>query len=568
MRARSRLLALLLILGLTLGPAATALALDEPELPPRPAAAGPLPEDKLPLYEQYPASAYTVDALSVDSAASQTLIWTNTALSLKAWLVKLSIRSLQYALNLDVGAGLRAPAGQAMAALRARLWDADGGALVVAGLVIAGGAALLLYLSRRHAQRAWLVLGSATAVLLIGFALLLGGPGWLQTDAAVARSLGRGTVEAVARTIPEAGDGNGLTELVAGELWDVLVYQPWVLSEFGSVDNATRFSDRGGTPGAAFLGLPPSGRINSYLSMPASERLIALPWWSPDYLVRRLGLALTSGLAAVVACAALLLLAVGVLFYQVVLTLLLATAPLWLLISLLWPGGVRLTRWFLEHALGALVQLVLLPGVLAVFLALSHALHGLAADLGWAAAGLLQALLAAVIWYYRRLPLHALGVLRRRAAAPPLPEPAPAPAAAVVTRGEGAARALPVPREQPERTPAVAPALTLPAWRVAPEAPPAAAVEASFVPVQERGLVLPPVRLAERESAPGGPAAETPLQVELRVIEQRLAEVRQGGRDPAAVVVQAGGARPVRPATSLPTLPLDQQRRAARLPGA
>lgn len=558
MTGRRLVLTAVLALALLLGAALPALA-DGPEMvPPRPPSAPPLPSTP-PLYERYPSWNYTWDAKSVNNAPAQSLIWVNAVQIGKAWLLKLSVRSVEYALHLDLGGQLLNSAASAMRELRSTLWEDAGSPLVTSALVLVGGYALLLVLSRRHAWRAWSVLGGATLTLLLAFAIFTVGPDWLQTCADLSRGLGRGVITTIARPvlIGDKTPADTLLQTAAAQAWSTYVYEPWVLGEFGDAATARRYADSSGTPGGGLLKLMPPERMNVYMSIDPLERPSQLPWWwSEEYVLRRIGIAGASGIMAALFSGVLLALGAGVLGYQVVLTLLLATAPLWLLVSLWLPAGLRLSRWALERALAALAYLVLLPALLGVFLALTLALGTANDALGWVTVGCLQALLATVIWRYRRLPLTALARIGTWAEAPAQHE---------------TVSSTSVTRTASRSVTAVATAVPASIAAVAPGARAAAdaVVQAPVLVQQAAGpdVVPAPGRAAAapEPALPREAPRQTSLRTEVQTLERRLQRLRAGnpetaiarGPDSRERAARAGSGIP-----SLPTLPLDRQRRA------
>jgi hypothetical protein len=406
-------LALLLAVGLlVLLPGRPALA-DEEFLPARPPAMVDWSEP--PLYERYPAWHYVYGARIQGPDTLHRLIYTMNLLQVgKAWILKLALRSVEYAVSFDLAGPLVARAGVAMRALVGALWQADQAALVVAGLLMTGALALWYGAFRARLVTGLRILAGAAIILVGSYALFEVAPQTLVNSASIARALGSQVLAGAAAAVAPAGsEGTAAQRLLrsAGEsAWRAFVHDPWIDGEF-TADAAAKpdYAD-GEVEGGRWLALSPSVRLNRYNFMNPTSKLNDFSQWDTeyavDYLPRRFTLVLVSGAVTLVYAGALLLLSGGILYYQLLLVAMLALAPVWLLLALWHPGGLAMVRGAVVRAVGALVAQVVLLAVLAVLLALTGPLASLAEPLGWSARAMLLALLGAVLYRYRFRWLH------------------------------------------------------------------------------------------------------------------------------------------------------------------
>jgi hypothetical protein len=396
------ILAALAFLGLFLLTPARTLAAD-PLIPGRPAGTAtygstpPLYED-----ERYSPYSYTFEGLTQFRGGSPQPIyfWMNELLVAKAWLLKLALRTVEYALVQDFLTPQLNRAAQAAGALGGLLWQGSA-PLVVGALSLTGLWAVWLYL-RGRASRLWGALGGSLLILLLTAALLSAGKDGAAVAGAASRDLARqayGTIDALGRN----QQGWGLTAGAGDALWRTLVYQPWVDGEFGSDAGAQLY---GQINAASFL---TKSAVDRHLICDDQIRMTAYcPWWSDEYLPQRMLMAGWTFLAGAVVSGALIALGGGMILAQVALLLLLALAPVWLLIALWWPAqGVRLLSAVWLRALGALLVQVVLAVTLGVLLLL--ALGVAAAFTGsWMLASLVLTGLAGLAFRYRTAWLEPL----------------------------------------------------------------------------------------------------------------------------------------------------------------
>lgn len=480
--ALAALLALLLLLLL---PAPPARAGDD-FLPDQPD--GFVTWSEAPLYDRYPVWHYTYGARLAGQA--DTVYRLTYAINLlqvgKAWLVKFAVRSLEYALHLDLITPLLSKAASAMAAVGKWLWEKDGAPLVVAGLIATGAMALVTGALGGRRSRGLRMLGGAAAVLVVGYGVLAVGPSALSAGARVSREVGAQIVGAAGLAAAPAGSqGNAAERLVraAGEsAWRTFVLQPWVEGEF-TAGSATKPAYMEGTvAGGKWLALSPVQRTQQY-NINLSAQLQDFHQWDAaltlDYLPRRATLAGVSFVLGSVYAGGVLLLTGSVLYYQLLLLVILVLAPLWLVLALWHPSGLRIVKGALVKAVGALVAQVVLMTVIAAHLALSLPLASFAEAMGWMVQGLCLAVLAAMLFRYRfrwlRWSREEEGREREAPAAPWLRQVLPwrreSAGRLATARAEAAAAAAlaeqPLPRFREERSEG-APAL---AERQPPEVP-------------------------------------------------------------------------------------------------
>ena len=434
----------LLMLSLLVAPAAAAGAADVPP---------PLAPTSGRLSERYPVWSYTLDGDYSYQDFSGRLIGTglNFLVLARAWLVYAALRGVEYAAQVELAEPLTTAATAVQHRLESALWAAGDHAWVTAALVVAGAMALLTALVGRR-TRAYRILFGAGGTLLIALWLLAALPALLMPAQTLVRSTVRVGLEPVVALLPgDPGPGPG-PRLLAGPgemLWRVLVYDPWIWAEFGGPKYAANYPDSDGLPGGRVLAMLPSARQNFYEQQPGQRRGTYFAWWTGDYTVRRLVLAVVLLLVAAASVGLLLLLAGEILLYQLFLSLWVAMAPIWLLAALWWPGGGLglLRRWLLRGA-GALLLQVVLSLALGVALVLAFWLDQAFAAAGWLVVGLLQAVLVRAVYHYRRQWLRLLAG-RPVAAVQPYPLLAPAPAAAA----EGSERPnVPAPARRPPAT--------------------------------------------------------------------------------------------------------------------
>lgn len=365
-------------------------------------------------FERYPVWSYTLDGDFTYQDFSGRLLGAgiNSLMSARAWIVYTALRATEYALRVELAEPLAGIAATMHGALTRVFWEADGSAWVTAALALAGLLALIAALMGRR-LRAWHLLGGTVATLLLALWLLAAAPalvGGAQRLAADTVATGVGPLVAL---LPGSGGDpdQRLLDIPGEAVWRTLVYEPWVWAEFGGPQVAAEYAGADGLPGSRLLPLLPSERQTFYVQVPSQLRGPHFAWWTADYTVRRLLLALILLIIAGAIAGVLLLLAGEIMLAQLFLMVWLASAPVLLLVALWWPGGgLWLVRRWLLRGLGALLIQVLAALALAGYLVLSFGLWRAFADYGWLLAGLLQALLAVAVFRYGRgwLALPAL----------------------------------------------------------------------------------------------------------------------------------------------------------------
>lgn len=366
---------------------------------------------KAPLYDRYSVWNYTYGGVKTFPETIGRLYYLINLMQVgKAWTVKLGIRSVEYALYFDAVSPVVKAAGQSMTAIGGLTTGARSGWLVRAGLAITGAVALWYWAVRGRRDKAFRVLAGG-AVLLVGmYVIVAAAPSFLIASAGAARGLGAEMVSGVAAvTAPAMGQGSSSERLVraAGEgVWRALVFDPWVEGEFSAgAAEKPAYADED-VKGGKWLAMSPTARENWYLSrLDFATRLSDFHQYEErlvqDYLPRRFMLTLVSLLLGLVWAVAMLLLAGGVLYYQFVLLAMLGLAPLWAVLGLWHPSGLRVARGALMKAAGALISQVVLLAVLALALGLTGPLLSLGEPLGWLAQALLVTLFVGVLSRYR-----------------------------------------------------------------------------------------------------------------------------------------------------------------------
>ncbi len=412
-RGKIRRIAILLaMIVLTLGLfSSTALAGVFDLIPPRPAEAGAYTET--PVYERFDLSAYVFDYK--DSYAGpqdkQFMSFTNTLLLIKTWLVKLSIRVMEYAANGDLIGPLTQTATEAMSALEQWIWEIDGAPLVVAALAFTALWSLIAVLARRLTRSIQIMAGTAL-VLVASYALLAVIPTALPDIREISRAASQQSIEVVANAT-QAGSGQDLIIKAGSAAWDTLVYQPWLDGEFNDRTAAAEYTSSG-LVGGGILAMNLDERPKIYTDrLPAVGGAIHPHFqpWRPEFIEWRMLLALFTLFAGAVYAVSLLLLSGGIIFYQLVLLVAVALLPLWLLVALWWPqGSIRIIKRILAVGLGALFKQAALAIILAVVLALTLAMKTVLPGTGWVLQALLAALLAFAAYRYRFAWLKGLTV--------------------------------------------------------------------------------------------------------------------------------------------------------------
>jgi hypothetical protein len=397
---RRPLLAMVLVCLLIMGTRLIAQAAD-PFIPERPADA-PQYGPQVPLYDraEYPPWAYTLDARDSTLPDYATLYARmNQMLVAKAWFLKLSLRSVEYALGADLVQPFIQHVGVTLEALGNAFWEADGAPLVVGALALTGLWALWLYLCG-NSSRAWTALGGTTLVLLAAAVVLANGSSALSAVHALARGAAQqayGVVDQISlsptatwRLLPQSGD----------DVWRTLVYEPWVTGEL-SEEGRVAFRSTDGLDGGTILaGDQEQRRYQCTYNTSEGNRLC--PWWTVEFLPRRMLLASVSFVAAVIYGGALFGLSGLIILSQFTLVFLVTLTPVWLLIALWWPeGGVRLLQRIFLRGLGALVSQAVLAVTLATLLSFSHIVVSAFAASGWMLQSLMLVALAIVAFRYR-----------------------------------------------------------------------------------------------------------------------------------------------------------------------
>lgn len=436
---------------------------------------------QVPLYDRYPVWAYTVDSTAADGSIRQLQHLLNGLNSGKAWVLKLALRSMEYAVAWRLPQELLVQAEGLLGSLRSLFWEGELSVLVLAGIAVAGLGALLLAGAMGRGRAAWGLLLRTfllLAVAAIGFdraGPMLKGAASLNADltTAVFATTNRLSVPIEARSDNARTTRAALTG--SGDaLWRVSVLYPWALQEFGSLESAGLHADQN-LPGGKLLSKTANQRSDYYWSQPQAVRERDFAWWQEEALPRRLTVAVGSALSTMVVATLILLVAGSVLVYQAFLLLLTALLPLVFLLAL-WPGfgGELLRRWG-QSAFQAVLGQLLFVALLGVAVPLIQAAAGMESAMGWEAILFLQVGLAfALLVAWRTLLVRwvrpgrgkssqggatergVLGVIRRwksakseRSDGPTEPQPASIPleTRSVLNRvGETVARELMVER--------------------------------------------------------------------------------------------------------------------------
>lgn len=389
------LLALVLVVSLLLP--LTALA--DPLVPDRPASA-PAYRPMVPLWDdpRFPPWAYTLEGDGQSNSVGYVTLyfWMNQVMVGKAWLLKVALRTVEYALTSDFVLPFLEPAGEATTALGSLLWEWQGGPLVVGALSLTGLWAILLYM-RGKASRAWAALGASLLVVMGTAMVLASGKEAARSATDVARQMSLQVYAAVEGLGQTSGAPGTMVARSGDAAWRALIYEPWRTAEFGSAAGEQTY---GQTDNNGFLARTVSGRYT--ICSNYQQKLVSCPWWDEEFMPRRMTLALYTGLVTLVYAGALLVLAGSMILAQLVLLLLLVLAPVAMLVALWWPGrSVHLLSGYCMRLLGALVSQTLLAATLAVLLYLTGTVESVFPMSGWMFRSLLVAGLAGVAVRYR-----------------------------------------------------------------------------------------------------------------------------------------------------------------------
>lgn len=399
----------------------TALAGTDPLTPDRPASAPPYSGNRPPLYDDpsYEPWAYTFEGDRFGYADYTSFYSTlNQLLTIKAWLMKLAIRSVEYALAQDWFKTLGGKAGDLVGALGSTLWEQDGAPLVVGALSLAGLWALLLYL-RGRVSAVWASLGGTALVLGATAMILASGSAAAGTMVAVSREMTLQVFASIDKVSGAAPGEGGLVVRNGDAAWRTLVYEPWLQGQFGSVQGPAHFRSPDGVDGGRMLGQSQDYRLQWFLEcqigqVKSQERYC--PWWGYQYLPRRMALTLWTSAATLLYAGALVILAGGIALAQLSLLFLLVLAPVWLMVALWWPGGgAQLLRRLLLRMLGSLVTQAVLAATLGVLLLLGLSVRSAFLSQGWMLQSILLAALGGLAlryrysWLFPRLEVRAGG---------------------------------------------------------------------------------------------------------------------------------------------------------------
>lgn len=400
----ARFLLSLLVMLVCLGPPLVRAA--EPLIPDRPDGAATYSGTR-PLYEEFAHDVYTFEGVGQYSTGGpiSPYFWVNALLVTKAWLLKTSLRVVEYALKVDFLGPFLDQVGSVLRLAGAEFWE--GSSPWVAGaLSLTGMWALLLYMGGR-VTRVWATLGGTVLTLVLTTLVLTEGPGLVQTGNTLARAVSTEIFDGMERVAPTDANQWGLVGLGGDALWRALVYEPWLTGEFGAVAGETAY---GQTNDASFLRKTVAQRTE--ICAPRSLVSPSCPWWADEHLPRRMVLAGWTLLATVAVGGTLLALAGGIIFAQMALLLILALSPVWLLVALWWPEqGRRLLAWVGLRALGALVVQTVLTITLGLLLLLSLSVP--IAFSGWMLRSIILTVLSVAAFRYRTAWLEPLSTARR-----------------------------------------------------------------------------------------------------------------------------------------------------------
>ncbi|HEY3364665.1 MAG TPA: hypothetical protein VGK74_06400 [Symbiobacteriaceae bacterium] len=409
---RRRLLLLLIVAGMILLPAFRAAA--DPLIPDRPAGAESY-SVRAPLYDdpRYEPWAYTFEGAQWNSPGYIGIYFgMNQLLVTKAWLLKMALRVVEYALSVPFYAPVLPRLQSILTTFDSNFWSGADTPLVAGALSLTGLWALLLYV-RGRTSRVWAALGGSILIIMASTAVLTAGPDTVTKALGLARDATAqvyGTADHAFRD--SAADWSLLARSGDG-IWRTLVYEPWQMGEL-SGGGRTLFRSGVGLDGGEFLAKSVQQRQETCLYNPSAGQAYC-PWWQVEFLPRRMLLALWTFLATAVYAGVLVLLAGGIILGQLTVLFLVALAPVWLVVALWWPErGVGLLWKLLVQVLGSLAGQALLAATLAVLLLFSRGITE-----GFAAAGrmfqsVLLVILALVAFRYRYGWLTPLAAVRDR----------------------------------------------------------------------------------------------------------------------------------------------------------
>jgi hypothetical protein len=342
--------------------------------------------------------------------------------------------------NGDAGAGGRGVLSPIAAATRA-IYDTLGQDWLPAAIALAGGLAAWQVFIRREIVRTTSQAAVSVACVLLAILIVTQPQLTIGGIARASHELGLG---ALALTHDGIEHGDSSRQRAADQLFRTLIYDPWVVLNFGGLEHCVDERDRPVKPDSPacrkridhrakyaerwLRAGPPNSeaRTDEYEAL-RDGKPITLPENEPTrYEVtaadkpavdiqqqamagERLGYVVMILLGELGAVLLLGALAIGVIFGQVLALLLFAFAPL-VLIAALFPGaGHAAFRTWLERLLLALARPIIYGLVLGVVLAISSALIAASATLGWLLAFGFQCMFYWAVFLYRR-QLHDLVV--------------------------------------------------------------------------------------------------------------------------------------------------------------
>lgn len=351
------------------------------------------PNTGLPVHEFYSVTDFRVDG---DYGLTEigAPIWqgiTNALLLMNAVVVKLAVRSLEWAFNLSLLTTLLAPLDSALQKLAQAILQSS---LIRVAITFAGLYCAWVGLVRRQTAQAIGIMVTLVTLIALSTWAFAGGLRWAVGFANDASS-------EISGAILTAGTGgrwdSSEAVVLAGEnIYSIFVVQPWAITEFGSLEVAEKFQ-MGSVPGDEILKWSTEQREDWYKKLDKRRKAL-LTQWKADAAIPRLVLALLSFIIGLVFALMVMAMALGVLLCQAMALFVLFFAPIVFFLGLLLPhqGGFIVWKWA-SKLLGLIFTKVVLAALLAGVILMSSILYTVGQAHAWALGALLQLVLVVAV---------------------------------------------------------------------------------------------------------------------------------------------------------------------------
>ncbi|MFL6113534.1 MAG: type IV secretion system protein, partial [Catenulispora sp.] len=398
------------------------------------------------LFEAYPSGAYQFHTDLGDSPTPGTVTdkgttsVANILLTLLTWIVRGAITIVQWAFSLHLvhtlTDGLAAPAAALKSAIydsllvvvvalsglwllgqagRGRATSATQGLLWALGVLAAGG---IFVANPTTPTRAADAVAVHASQITLGAESTITSPAESVTDPAT-------FLEPPAPPSYAGPTADAALRKFGDRYWRTFVGTPWCIGEVGSLDACKTYGTRilsATSLTSEQAKLAPDQRerlsvgLNDRLDSVNEEIKQADPngahhWFVGKNAPERVGITLAALLVAILMAVLILVLALAVIVAQLFLLLLVLLAPIYLLVGIHPSGAGR--RWatgWAAHVAGALVQRVILAGLLGAVVVVSSLLYGLLPQAGWGMTVTLQLILVVAALIFRSQLIGVAGL--------------------------------------------------------------------------------------------------------------------------------------------------------------